>query len=538
MPRCTASFLAALGLMLTACSAPPFAPPAVVEEAPVQAEWKVLPVSTDPPRPPHRQRELEPIEPQHNAVPQHVLPQPTPGGTIDVAPLVGSELHLDDVLLSVYAGYPMLQAALQQRRVAEGRLLEASGQFDLKLKGGGTSGPLGFYRTQRFGAGLEQALFGGGQVFAGYRIGRGNFQPWYGERETNDGGEFKAGFLIPLLQNRRIDARRAALFRAALGRDAVEPEILAQMIDFVRASSYAYWDWVAAGKSVEIERALLEIATQRQEGLRKRVQRGDLSPIELTDNERLIASRQASLIDARRKFRQSAIKLSLFVRTRNGQPWLPPEELLPAAFPPIRPYDEQRLAADIETAIAARPEMLYLDFLRQQLEVDLAAARNLYLPDLSVGAVASKDVGAPASKKGDKTPFELEATLLVSMPLQRRKALGKIQATEGKLTQVRLKTRFARDKIVTDVQAAVAALRAAYDRIAQAQTSVQLNRRMEEAERTRFEAGDSNLLLVNLREKATADARKTLVRAQLEYFQAEADLRAALGNIPIPETRP
>lgn len=457
------------------------------------------------------------------------LPLGRPDPSSDAAPL-----ELDDVLISVYERYPLVQVAMEQRTIAEGRLLETYGSFDLKVKGGGTTGPLGFYRTNRFGTGLEQALFGGGDVFAGYRIGRGNFQPWYGERETDDGGEFKAGFLIPLAQNRRIDARRAAIFQAALGRDSVEPQILLQLIDFVRAATHAYWSWVAAGQAVQIERALLDIALKRREGLQKRVQRGDLSPIELTDNERLIASRRAALIDAQRKFQQSAIKLSLFFRDPGGRPKLPPRASLPSGFPGIEPYGEGRLHGDIEAALVARPELQFLDFVRQQLEVDLDQARNMYLPDVRVGATASKDVGAPASKKGDKTPFELEASLLVSLPLQRRKALGKLRATEGKLVQIRAKTQFAREKIGADVRNAVAALRAAYDRIEQARESVQLNERMEEAERKRFQAGQSNLLLVNLREKATADARKTLVAAQLEYFRAEADLRAAMGSVPIP----
>ncbi len=454
-----------------------------------------------------------------------------PGETLPPDPGV---LTLDAVLQSVYQSYPLLRVAIEQRTIAAGRLLAAEGNFDLKLKGGGTTGPLGYYQTNRLGTGLEQALFRGGEVFAGYRVGRGNFQPWYKERETDKAGEFKAGFQIPLVQNRRIDERRAAIFRAALGREAVEPEILTQLIDFVRAASYSYWDWVAAGQGVRIEEALLEIALKRRDGLKKRVERGDLERIELTDNDRLIASRRASLIDAQRKFRQSAIKLSLFFRTPAGQPWLPSPQSLPPSFPPASPYDDDRLQADISAALAGRPETQYLDFVRRQLEVDLAQARNLYLPNVSVGAVASKDIGEPASSKRDKTPFELEASLMVSMPLQRRKALGKLQATEGKLIQVQNKIQFVQDKISTDVQNAVAALRAAYQRIEQARQSVELNQKMEEAERKRFAAGDSNLLLVNLREKATADARKTLVSAQLDYFRAEADLRAALGSVPAP----
>ncbi len=526
-------------LSIFGCSAPPPVDPRFAE-LPRETHpnsWESLTEPTSSNRP--SSETLSP-EPQQEAPEDEPLPNPSASelqersNGLEVLPPGESVLTLPHVLDSVYQTYPLVQMALQQRTIAAGRLLETQGAFDLKLKGGGTTGPLGFYQTNRFGTGLEQALFRGGEVFAGYRIGRGNFQPWYGERETDDGGEFKAGFLIPLAQNRRIDARRAAIFRAALGRDAVEPDILLQLIEIVRSASYAYWEWVAAGQNVRIEEALLDLALQRQDGLKKRVERGDLSPIELTDNERLIASRQSSLIDAQRKFRQSAIKLSLFVRGPEGEPRLPLETWLPPDFPPARPYKEDRLADDINMALASRPETQFLDFVRRQLEVDLAEARNLYLPEVNVGAVASKDVGAPASSKRDKTPFELEASLLMSVPLQRRKALGKLRAVEGRLMQVEAKTRFARDKIATDVQNAVAALEAAYLRIEESERSVELNRRMEEAERKRFDAGDSNLLMVNLREKAAADARKTLVGARLEYFRAEADLRAAMGSVPVP----
>ena len=53
---------------------------------------------------------------------------------------------------------------------------------------------------------------------------------------------------------------------------------------------------------------------------------------------------------------------------------------------------------------------------------------------------------------------------------------------------------------------------------------------MEQAERRKFDLGDSNLLLVNLREQATADAAFLEVVAKQEYFRARADLRAAIAS--------
>jgi len=254
-----------------------------------------------------------------------------------------------------------------------------------------------------------------------------------------------------------------------------------------------------------------------------------LPRIELTDNQRLIVSRQATLIDTQRKLQQSAIKLSLYLRTLSGQPIVPVEAQLPSAFPKAPSVDSEQLESDVLVAMSNRPEFVQLELLRMQLEVDLTQARNLYLPAVDAVLFASQDLGGAASSSRDKSPFELEASLQVNVPLQRRKARGKIQALEGKLQQLSVKIGFTQDKITTDVQQVYTALLANYDRIAKARESLELARTMERAERRKFGLGDSNLLLVNLRERSTADAAKNVVQTQLDYFLAQADYRAAMA---------
>lgn len=441
----------------------------------------------------------------------------------------GGPLELDDVIASVYRSHPLIEAAVLSRVVAAGGQTSALGAFDLKLKSASENQPLGFYKTYRQSAGFEQALFGGANVFAGYRIGRGNFEPWFLERQTNGAGEFKAGMLVPLLQNRNIDERRAELWRRGLARQEVEPLIRTQFIEFVRAASVAYWEWVAAGQSYLVADDLLQLAVERTQGLKRRVETGDLPRIELTDNERLIVSREAKQIDARRKLEQSAIKLSLFFRDAQGRPVVPPGALMPPDFPPAQSYDRARVEADISRALTNRPELAALEFLRRQIEVDLAQAENQLLPQLNANVAASQDIGRPTSKLNYKGPLELEGGVYVDVPLQRRKARGKVQALDAKRGQVLSKQRFTADKIATDVQNAAAAVRAAYERIGKSRRSVELARTMAEAERRKFDLGDSDLFLVNQREQQQADAANLVVEALLEYFAAQAAYRAALG---------
>lgn len=444
-------------------------------------------------------------------------------------------LALDDVLNSVIASYPLLQSAMFGRNVAQGELLQANGEFDLKLKADTLNMPLGFYQNYRQAVGAEQPLFSGGSVFGGYRLGTGNFPVYYGERATNLGGEFKAGAQIPLAQNRNIDDRRAGIWRGSWEVQSVEPEIQAQLIGFIQAASIAYWNWVAAGQNVRIAENLLKNATDRSDGLRKRVDRGDAPAIELTDNERLIVSRRTKLIDAKRKFQQSTYKLSLFLRDESGTPRVIDASRLPECFPEEDDPALRSLEGDVQSALSNRPELRALNILREQLHIDLANAQNLCLPQVDAVIVGSQDAGNPPKPKfDDKSKFELEGGLIASVPLQRRKAQGKTMAVEGKLAQLQAKTQFTQNKIVAEVQSASVALHAAYQQLEQARQAVALARQMEAAERRKFDLGDSNLLLVNLREQATADAAATEVEAQLNYFDAQADYLAALGRDALP----
>jgi|GEM_PF-480879 len=464
-------------------------------------------------------------------------PQPAPAQPNEVAAeTVTPPLLLDDVLHSVIASYPLLQAAYFERNIAQGELLQANGEFDLKLKADTLNMPLGFYENYRHSVGAEQPLFGGGTVFGGYRRGTGDFPTYYGERVTKLGGEFKAGVAIPLLQNRAIDDRRAGVWRSTWEVQSVEPEIQAQLIAFIQDGSIAYWNWVAAGQNVRVAEELLKNATERNEGLKTRVKKGDAPEIELTDNERLIVSRRTKLIDARRKLQQSAFKLSLFIRDANGQPVVIENTRLPRDFPPEDDPNLRSIDGDLQAAVSNRPELRVLSIKQEQLNIDYLAAQNLTLPQLDAVVTGSQDVGSAADpKKDDKSPFELEGGVVASVPLQRRKALGKSQQIEGKIAQLRAKTQFTQEKIVAEVQSASAALHAAYQQLGEARRSLELSRQMEAAERRKFDLGDSNLLLVNLREQATADAASTLIDAHLNYFDAAADYRAALGGDVVPQ---
>ena len=430
----------------------------------------------------------------------------------------GNFISLEQVLATVANCYPEIDAAIGEIERANGEVLAAWGKFDQTFTAHSISQPLGFYQTYRNGVGLNQPLFGGGEVYGTYRIGDGNFEPWFGERETNEAGEFKAGFSLPLAKDRAIDKRRANLFAAGLERDQVEYDIESRLLLLQRAASQVYWDWVAAGQAVQIQKRLLELAETRVEQIKTRIEKGDLAEIARIDNERFIAKRTNSLIKARRTLEKAAIKMSLFWRDSNCQPVIAAEEQLPPLFPNSQLIADAQIQSDVATALSVRPELAQLQAAREAVCVDMRYAENLTLPKLDLKGFIGQDIGGETSSTGDKTPFEMQLGVLAEVPIQRREGFGKIQAAQGKLTQVDAKIRFVSDKIRAEVQDAASAVNAAHRQVLQSTENLQLTQQSLVLGRIAFDEGDIDLIALNIYETAVADAELQLLDAQFKFF--------------------
>ncbi len=138
-----------------------------------------------------------------------------------------------------------------------------------------------FYRNYRQGIGLARNCGGVVYLSAGYRIGRGEFQPWYKERETDESGEFKIGWVQPLLQGPSHRSQRVHFVSnsdsAARGWTIGPLEVLQGSQD----GNAAYWGWVTAGLQLKAQEELLILATTRVKQIEKLIAAGDeMSSIE------------------------------------------------------------------------------------------------------------------------------------------------------------------------------------------------------------------------------------------------------------------
>ena len=467
------------------------------------------------------------------SLPQSILREPTGNA---------NGISVDAVLQSTLDFYPDIDVALEELSIANGNQIQAAGGFDTKVKVASENTPVGFYESFRSNFGVEQPTFKGGSVFAGYRFGRGDFEPWYLERNTNALGELKLGANWNLLRGRQIDDRRVALWQAEIKRDAVEPVVHQQLLSAFRDAEIAYWNWVASGQVYQRSLQLLEVAKNRVDGIEQRIKAGDLAEITRTDNDRTILGRQVKLIKAKAKLDQAAIKLSLYYRDANGTPIIATEAQLPgfdsgayqiASNPEQLVYD----------AVSCRPETRLLELDIQAIDLDLAKAKNDLMPQLNASFVVSQDFGRPTSAApsassisqtlsvvfDEKDQFQVDAGLFLSQSLQLRKARGKIQSLQGKRRQLVVKKDFVGQKIAAEVQQNYQLTVAAREQILAGEQNYALAQKLSDAARKQIETGDVDLFEIILREQQELDAAIDLVASQFAFFSNRATLNASVG---------
>lgn len=447
-------------------------------------------------------------------------------------------VSLADVLESLER-HPQLIAAAVRVDGAEGAVLTAQGAFDLSLNASGTVLPAGYYTYGYADASLAQATpLWGTSFFAGWRIGRGwdqGIPGYYGYRETLNAGEVRVGGTIPLWQNGAIDSRRAGVRRAEASREVTQHDARARRLRLALVATEAYMRWLAATKKLAIANDLLRIAVERDAQINQRVAAGAIPAIESLENQRVILERRSAAIATTRQAERSSIVLSLFLRDPQGRPRVPALEQAPADFefaswPEVDP-DATRAT---QRAWSTRPEVLRLAPLAEAARVARDLADNQVSPRLDLTLQGSMDLGNGASGAGGRdrlaTPV-FETSLQLAIPLQLREARGRRQTASAELRQVEQELDFARNSVEAEVRDALSAYQNARAAVELSEQSVQIAEQVRDAELSRFQNGLGTLLMVNLRESATAQAQAVLVDARADLALSHAQFGAAVGTL-------
>ncbi|WP_245656186.1 TolC family protein [Novosphingobium naphthalenivorans] len=459
----------------------------------------------------------------------HAAAQPIPAAAAALTPVdeqSASPLTLDEVLRSSARSAPEIVAALARVRQAEGRALSAQGAFDTVFSVDARSRLAGYYDGSEITGKAERPFTGnGGYLYGQYRNSRGDFPLYEDKAYTDRLGEVKIGALYTLLRDRMIDARRSNARLAGTDIDIARFETRATTIGVQARAAEAYQKWVESGLKLQAYQALYDIAAERGKGIRRQVQLGAKSAILLTENEANMVKREALVVQARQDFRAAANKLSLYYRDAEGLPVMVDASRLPSL---ASAFDG--MAIDPFFEIEDRPDFGILLEEIEKASVKLALAENDMRPRLDLKGEVAKDVGPEGLGGYSRSALEVIVGVTLKVPLQNRKAEGKLAENRAKLEELSVKQRYLAEKIRAEVAGIGIEVDTARELAETSRRQVTLAERLAQAERRRFDLGSSDFFLVNSREEAATDAAVKLIEARARIAAARAQLAAATAD--------
>ena len=360
-----------------------------------------------------------------------------------------------------------------------------------------------------------------------------------GERgpEPFSNGAIQGPFLEmrqPLLENFRIDDTRLNIRVSLQNLQISSLELKQAMLETVNRVEEAYYGLIAAEESVRVQEMALSLAEELWRENQKRVEHGDMAPIEAAEAQSQASTTKAALLVAQRQLRaqQNILKgamVSDFARWRS------------VVIAPAGELTREPISFDYRhswsRAMRSRPDLrtFQIQFEQQQLIED--RRKNALLPELdltaSVGLAGSdREVSGAFEQVRDRDApyFSLGFSLALPLGNRRDKENHRIAIAETKQAELRL--RQFKQSVMIEIDDAVSQAQTDYLRIAatrEAREYAELALANEQAKLNR--GASTNFVVLQLQRNLTS-ARSDEIQSLSDYSRSLSRLEAGRGIGP------
>ncbi|WP_207611255.1 TolC family protein [Alteromonas sp. 5E99-2] len=428
----------------------------------------------------------------------------------------GVAISLDDVLKSTLKHHPRVAQALSQQQQAQAKQLQSQGVFDWQVDQNSFVRTGGFFDGAILDQSVSKALpFANAKVSAGYRISDGEFPIYENINNTLAGGETYIKASLSLLKDREIDKNRADIINADFDADIAQEQQKLILNDLLLNATLQYLEWKRVSERKVILEKLLALAETRLEGIEKQVKAGEIAQISITEYQVTLLQRKAELLANKQVLQKHTIGLSMFLRDNEGKPKSLPENAY-ASYKLAGPLSKHPEKLDLLNTLKAHPQLVKLEQEINQIRAKLQLNENSVLPKLDVSVLLANDIGGRGDRSGTLEGVESYVSVDFSLPIGQRVAKGKAAQTKAKLLEVQAKKQETLESIDIQLNQAFTALTnlTQLRDIREAQANVA--ERLMKEEQNRFDAGASDLFILNARETNFTRAQMAALNANIE----------------------
>ncbi|MBS2100438.1 TolC family protein [Carboxylicivirga linearis] len=382
------------------------------------------------------------------------------------------------------------------------------------------------------GTGLKVPTWYGIELKTGFDQNRGyNLNP---QNIVPDDGLWYAGISVPVGKGLVIDKRRAELKQAKLYAQSTKAEQEKMMLSLYFDAVKKYWDWVAAYNEYQVYKEAVELAQIRLRAIKGSHEFGDRSAIDTLEAHIVVQNRQLSKKGAKLKYDNVTLELSNYLWFENGVPLNISEEMHPPVYAAANKADgisSDSLNILLNNLGFSHPDMQLMDYKLASLEIDRKLKRESFKPKLNLNynflnEAHGGNVFQSYSINNYKWGFNF------SMPVFLREERGAYQQAKFKIQDAEIKQSQKLLELQNKLLKYYNTQTALSEQVELYADVVKNYNRMLDAERQRFESGESSLFLVNTRENYMIDARLKMISLLAKYNVSIVGVGYAAG-IPI-----
>ena len=341
-------------------------------------------------------------------------------------------------------------------------------------------------------------------------------------------------FTQPLLRNYGRYANERSIIVAQVSSQLSRQDFALQVTTITQQVTNAYWALVNAREQLVVAEQSLQLARDLHARNKIQVQVGTLAPLELTQSEAAIATREEGIIQATSAVGDAEDTLRQLLNLPRGPLWQTP--IVPTSDPKTNERLTVNLDEALRIALAQRPELTSQQIQIEQSKRDAEYFRSQLKPALDLNVAYGYSgldtaFGEAFNQIAGLNFRSWSAQLTFTYPIQNRTA--RAQSASANVAVDRFQALYDQERLVveTEVRRAARALDTTAKSIDAAVKAREFQEKNLDAEKKRYENGMSTSFQITQIQDQLTQARSGEVTAIVNYRTALAEYYRSVGRL-------
>lgn len=443
--------------------------------------------------------------------------------------LIGqTQLTFNDYIENISKYNPLLNRADNLIKGAEYEYKASRGEYDPFISGNFDNK---FYNNKNYysvlDAELKQPLFTSQYLKAGYEYGNGVFvNP---ETKTSSYGLPFIGVEASLLQGMLMDKRRAGVLKSKeyinlskAERNQITNDVLVDALN-----NYSEWSFIY--KQVMVYEYFLKLAQLRNDGINALANAGERPAIDTVEASITYQSRLLELQSLKIELQKKQAQVNSFNWNGLGTASVLNATTLPDSLEFIYNKMKSVLIRELNNDTTNNPVIAQYLAKQRILTIDKRLKAEMIKPKLDIKYNFLSAGDSPTITQYNTNNYKWGASL--AFPLFLRTPRNEYKSASINVMNVKLELNSKNNELQNKINYVKQALNVISEQLNNASRNALYSKRLLEAEKLKFENGESSLFLLNTRENKWLESELKLAEYKLKFIETVLNLIHLKGNL-------